>query len=167
RRLGDESVRDLVGTVENEPGESLERGTLLPDRCLGPGGLGRPRGSKPHSDAFGVGHRNDADRLQCRRVDDTQLGRCSERHARTLRETCSKSARSASSHAAASWVRTWSRIPAARHPRSPGLMVSARSIASACPTRSNGLTGTAHSPSSSYAPAFSDSTRTPSRTFTS
>ena len=51
--------------------------------------------------------------------------------------------------------------------RSASGIVNARSIASAWPATSNGLTLSAHSPSSSWAPAFSERISTPSRSFTS
>src|SRR5262249_35764213 len=88
-------------------------------------------------------------------------------HGATLRDTRSKSPRSALSHADTSFSRACSRIAAARAERSSSPIVSAPWSASAWPATSKGLTLTAQGPSSSCAPAFSESTSTPSRVLTS
>ncbi len=54
-----------------------------------------------------------------------------------------------------------------RRLRSAGSIVSAAWIESASSWMSNGLTDSANSPSSSWAPVFSDRIETPARSFTS
>src|SRR5436190_15450124 len=88
-------------------------------------------------------------------------------YAVTRAEIRSRSASCAAIHAARSCSRTCARVASSRACRSSTGIVNAWWIASACPCTSNGFTVSAHSPSSSCAPAFSERMSTPSRPFTS
>ena len=111
-----------------------------------------------------IGRRDRAHELERRRVDDAQLTGGSDRHAGRLRRDAIEVGEQARDP-----LRDVV-LPDLRldRPRAPaalvrGSIVSASWSASACPQTSNGFTVTAHSPSSSCAPAFSESTSTPSR----